>query len=100
MERNLEDLSSFYISEFPVHMKANDLFDLFGCNGIVVKVAISPKRNMFGKRFGFARFTKVENPRLLAVVLDSIQILGIKSMLIYLYLRGITNLRGRIVRRR
>lgn len=59
-------------------MKANELFELFSCNGNIVEVAISLRRNRFGKRFGFARFSEVESLRLLAVKLDNIQILGKK----------------------
>lgn len=35
---------------------------------------IPPKLNKFGKRYGFARFTEVEDARLLAVRLDNIVI--------------------------
>ncbi|XP_058775277.1 uncharacterized protein LOC131649535 [Vicia villosa] len=67
-----------YVSEFPEGYTARELFNLFGCAGNVVEVAISPRRNKVGKRFGFARFADVEDGRLLAVRLDNIIIAGRK----------------------
>lgn len=77
---NKVELTSIYFSEFPYHLKEKDFFDLFGCNGKVDKVAISPRRNKFGERFGFAKFSEVEDPRILAISLDNILILGKKFM--------------------
>ncbi|CAI8603273.1 unnamed protein product [Vicia faba] len=71
-------VTSIYFSEFPDDSKAADFFDLFGCVGKVIEVAISPRRNNVSKRFGFARFVEVEDARLLAVHLDNVQILGRK----------------------
>ncbi|XP_058765551.1 uncharacterized protein LOC131639053 [Vicia villosa] len=71
-------VSSFYFSEFPVHIKAKEFFELFGCIGRVVEVSISPRRNSLGKCFGFARFIDVEDERMLGVRLDNVQILGKK----------------------
>ncbi|XP_058751484.1 uncharacterized protein LOC131624544 [Vicia villosa] len=67
-----------YVSEFPEESTAKHLFELFGCIGSVVEVAISPRRNSFGKRSGFARFVEVRDGRLLAVRLDNIIIAGKK----------------------
>lgn len=39
-------------------------------------MAISPRRNKFGKRFRFARFTEVEDGRSLAICLDNILVNG------------------------
>ncbi|XP_058740987.1 uncharacterized protein LOC131613324 [Vicia villosa] len=69
---------SMYVSEFPEVSSAKDLFDLFGCIGSVVEVAISPRRNKLGKRFGFARFVDVADGRMLAVRLDNTIIGGKK----------------------
>lgn len=73
-----EEISSFYFSEFPNRSKDVDLFRLFGCVGDVAEIFIPPKRNKFGKLFGFARFKNVEDERLMAVKLDNIIIDGRK----------------------
>lgn len=72
------EVSSFYIYEFPDFVKAIDLYGLFGYIGNVVKVSIAPRRNKVGKHFGFARFRKVKDSRLLAISLDNVQIRGRK----------------------
>ncbi|XP_058777091.1 uncharacterized protein LOC131651443 [Vicia villosa] len=82
-----KEVISMYISEFPEFYSARELFELFGCSGQVVEVAISPRRNKFGKRFGFARFIDVEDARTLAVRLDNIIIDGRK---IHVYLPRFT----------
>lgn len=71
-------VTSFFVSEFPDFYSAKNLFDLFGCSGNVVEVAISPRRNKFGKRSGFERFIDVDDGRLLAIRLDNIVIEGKK----------------------
>ncbi|XP_058746299.1 uncharacterized protein LOC131619193 [Vicia villosa] len=73
-----KEVISMYVSEFPEDYTARKIFNLFGCVGYVVEVAISPRRNKVRKRFGFARFTEVEDGRLLAVRLDNIIIAGRK----------------------
>ncbi|XP_058747116.1 uncharacterized protein LOC131620113 [Vicia villosa] len=72
------DVVSFYISEFLESSKAEDLFVLFGCIGNAVEVAIAPRRNKIGKRFGFARFSDVEDARWLGVKLDNVAFEGKK----------------------
>lgn len=59
--RNLANkaITSMYVSMFPEGYTASDLFNLLGCSGRVVEVAILPRRNQFGKRFGFTRFIDV-----------------------------------------
>ncbi|XP_058733676.1 uncharacterized protein LOC131605320 [Vicia villosa] len=74
----VEGVTSFYISEFPESCKAEDLFVLFGCIGNTVEVAIAPRRNKHGKRFGFARFSDVEDARVLGVKLDNVAFEGKK----------------------
>lgn len=63
------------ILEIPYQTNAKELFDLFGCIGIVLEVSISPRRNNIGKRFRFARFIEVEDERMLRVQLDNVQVL-------------------------
>lgn len=71
-------VTSFYVSEFPDFVNAKRLYELFGCSGSVVEVAISPRRNRIGKRYAFARFLGVDDGRILAVRLDNIMIEGTK----------------------
>ncbi|XP_058746152.1 uncharacterized protein LOC131619025 [Vicia villosa] len=71
-------LSSFYFSAFPDRCKAIDMFKLFGCVGEVVEVVIPPRRNKFGRRFGFARFKEVVDERMVVVRLYNILIDGKK----------------------
>ncbi|XP_058746534.1 uncharacterized protein LOC131619461 [Vicia villosa] len=73
-----ENVVSFYFSAFPDRYTAKEFFELFGCIGEVVEVSISPRRNKFGKKFGFARFVEVEDARILAVKLDNVIMEGKK----------------------
>lgn len=55
------------------------------------EIAIAPRRNKFGRKFGFARFIKVEEVRLLAVKVDNVIIEGKKihaNLLRFERLRG------------
>lgn len=45
---------------------------IFGCIRNIMEVVIAPIRNKIGKRFGFARFLKVEDACLLVVKLDNV----------------------------
>lgn len=77
MERYGEkSISDFFFSEIPDNNKAADVFGLFGFIGKIVEVVISPRRNKYGKRSGFARFSKVEDLKLLAIKLDNVTIYG------------------------
>lgn len=69
-----EIFTSIFFSEIPDCTKAKDIFELFGCHGDVVEVVIPPKLNFRGKRYGFARFSEVEDARMLGVRLDHIVI--------------------------
>lgn len=62
----------------PDKVKVVDIYDIFGCNGDIVEVNIAPYRNKLGRRFGFARFNRVEDVRMLAVRLHNIVIDGKK----------------------
>ncbi|CAI8607977.1 unnamed protein product [Vicia faba] len=69
-----------YFSEFPESSKAKDFFELFGCIGEVVEVAIAPRRNNIEKKSGFTRFIEVEDARSLTVKLDNVLIMGKKIL--------------------
>ncbi|XP_058763424.1 uncharacterized protein LOC131636852 [Vicia villosa] len=71
-------LTSVYFSKFPDSYSAKSFFELFACIGKVAEVAISPRKNRFGIKFGFAGFEGVEDGRLLAVRCDNVMILGVK----------------------
>lgn len=73
-----EDVCLFYISHFPLRIKSRDIFELFACIGEVEEVVISPRRNKWGRRFGFARFSGVEDNIVLGVNLDNVMIDGSK----------------------
>lgn len=73
-----KEVTSMYVSEFPEACTTRELFDLFGCSGHVVEVAISPRRNTFGKRFCFAWFLDAGDGMLLAVRLHNTIIDGRK----------------------
>lgn len=73
-----EEASSFFVTEFPEEMSAKDLFEIFNGYGLVMEVAIPPRRDKKGRRFRFLRFKKVENERVLATKLDNIFIRGRK----------------------
>lgn len=74
----INELVSFYFSAFPDHYKAKDFHELFGCIGEVVEISIAPRRNKFGKKFGFSRFIELEDASLLVVKLDNVIIDGNK----------------------
>lgn len=57
---------------------AADIFGVFDYIGNVFEVMISPRRDKWGKRFIFARFTDVEDQRLLGVKLDNVMFYGRK----------------------
>ncbi|XP_058766958.1 uncharacterized protein LOC131640589 [Vicia villosa] len=76
--KEVKRLESIYVSHFPDRCKARDLFQVFGCIGEIFEVAISPRRNKVGKRFGFARFVDVADARLLAMKVDNVSFDGVK----------------------
>lgn len=73
-----EKVSNFFITEFPENLSAKDLFETFKEYGLVLEVAIPPKRNKKGRRYGLLRFRKVDNERELTIKLDNIFIRGRK----------------------
>ncbi|CAK8534102.1 unnamed protein product [Lathyrus sativus] len=73
-----EITTSFFVIEFSENMNAKDLFEVFKVYGVISEVFISAKRDKRGNRFGFAKFRKVHDPRILACNLDSIVLEGKK----------------------
>ncbi|XP_058774651.1 uncharacterized protein LOC131648933 [Vicia villosa] len=74
----IAEITSIFFSEFPESHSGKSFFEVFGCLGNVVEVAISPRKNNLGKKFGFVRFEEVEDGRLLAVRCDNVMIMGKK----------------------
>lgn len=65
---------STFFSEISDRIKAWEVFNLFRYHRDVVEVVIPSRMNNLGKRYGFARFSKVEDARVLGVRLDNIMI--------------------------
>ncbi|CAK8532473.1 unnamed protein product [Lathyrus sativus] len=73
-----KEFPSFFFTEFPESHNVNDMVIVFKDFGIVKEVFIPSWRDKRGRRYGFVRFRKVKNVRLMATKLDSIQIAGTK----------------------
>lgn len=73
-----ETLSTFFLTEFSDSFQAKEMFEVFKVFGLVVEVVIPPRRNKKGKQYGFVRFRKVGDERVMAVELDNIHIQGKK----------------------
>lgn len=58
--------------ELPEDFGARDMFDVFKEHGLVDEVVKPPRRDREGRRYGFVRFRKVCDEKLLAVQLDNI----------------------------
>ncbi|CAK8578071.1 unnamed protein product [Lathyrus sativus] len=69
-----ETLTSFFFTEFPKLYEAKDMVKVFKEYGLVMEVFILATRDKQGKRYGFARFRKVLNERIMAEKLYSIHI--------------------------
>lgn len=65
-------VSSLYVASFPDNYIARDLYEVFKKCGEVDKVVIPYERDVWGKRYGFVWFFKVEDERRLAVELNNI----------------------------
>lgn len=71
-------LTSFYFTNFLEGFGNEDMWKVFIKWGRVREVYIPPKRDKFGKRFGFVRYMDVQNPKGLEVKLDNIWIGDLK----------------------
>lgn len=77
-EDQSDHISIFFFTELPEEIGAKDLFEIFKEYGLVVVVMIPAKRDKKGRRYGFVRFRKYGDGRLLAIKLDNIFIKGRK----------------------
>lgn len=73
-----KSLSSFFFTEFLDSFDRKDMFKVFKEYELVMEVFIPSRRDRCGKRYGFVRFRKVVDKRIMAVKLDSIHIQGKK----------------------
>lgn len=79
-QRSKEQLQSttIYITNFAEEMNAKHLFNSLRSYGDLQEVVIPARRNRMGKRFGFARFCRIQEPERFAMKLDNIFIGGDK----------------------
>lgn len=64
--------TSFFFTNFPEQYGHEDLWKVFLKWGRVVDVFIAPRTDRFGKKFGFVRYTDVQNTKALEAKLDSL----------------------------
>lgn len=76
--RDKNDISSFYFTRIAEGVTELDIWNQFRKWGAVREIFISKQRNRNGWRFGFARFTGVEDAHRLAKQLDQIIIGGLR----------------------
>ncbi|KAK7386319.1 hypothetical protein VNO78_26474 [Psophocarpus tetragonolobus] len=72
MKTGIGGITSFFFTHFPENYKAREMWEIFRRYGEVQEVYIPTKMDRNGRRFGFVRFTDVEDEYLLGVKLDSI----------------------------
>ncbi|XP_020207011.1 uncharacterized protein LOC109792041 [Cajanus cajan] len=69
---------TFFFSKFPEYYNNTDFWKVFQSWGKVWEVFIANRRNRWGQRYGFVRFSGVENDKILEQQLDRIKIGNIK----------------------
>ncbi|XP_058783228.1 uncharacterized protein LOC131657894 [Vicia villosa] len=78
MAKGSETSSSFFITEFRDRWRARDLYFEFKELGDIEEVVIPPRKDRFGRRFGFVRFLNVKDEELMATKLDNMILEGRK----------------------
>lgn len=68
----------FFVTEFGYKWRANDLFFEFKDLGEIEEVVIPPKRDKYGRRYGFVCFVNVKDVKMLATKMDNIVLDGRK----------------------
>lgn len=58
--------TNFFVTEFGNNWRANDLFMEFKDLGEIEEVVIPPRRDKYGRRYGFVRFVNVKDVKMLA----------------------------------
>jgi hypothetical protein len=71
---NLENLTTYFFTDFPDSFGAKAMFNAFGYYGNILEIVIPAKRDKGGRRFGFARFDQIHDARRFEMDLDKIMI--------------------------
>ncbi|MCI11838.1 hypothetical protein A2U01_0032940 [Trifolium medium] len=66
-----KSLTTYFFTDFPDNFGAKSLFNAFHNLGDIMEVVIPAKRDKRGRRFGFARFDRVSEPRKFELELDN-----------------------------
>ncbi|MCI15170.1 hypothetical protein A2U01_0036306, partial [Trifolium medium] len=69
---NNKSFTTFFFTDFPDSFGAKTLLNTFHNYGDIMEVVIPAKRDRGGRRFGFARFDRVSDPRKLELELDNL----------------------------
>lgn len=77
-EDQAKDVPNFFITEFLEKFRAKEFYEIFKDYERVVELVVPSKRVKRGRRYGFVRFRKVSNDRVLVTKLDNIFIRGRK----------------------
>ncbi|MCH96981.1 hypothetical protein A2U01_0017973, partial [Trifolium medium] len=71
-KENNNFLTTYLFTDFPYSFGAKAMFNAFYHYGNIMEVVIPAKRDKGGRRFGFARFDRVPDPRKFEYDLDNI----------------------------
>ncbi|MCI10210.1 hypothetical protein A2U01_0031302, partial [Trifolium medium] len=71
-KEKIDNLTTYFVTDFPVNFGAKALFNAFHHYGDIKEVVIPAKIDKGGRRFGFARFDRVVDPRQFEYELDTI----------------------------
>lgn len=69
---NMNNLSTYFFTEFPNDFGAKEMYDVFQNYGQVYEVVIPYRSGKNGCKYGFARFIDVREPEILGIKLDNI----------------------------
>ncbi|GAU45277.1 hypothetical protein TSUD_99990 [Trifolium subterraneum] len=71
-KNQIHSLMTYFLTDFSDSYGAKAIFNVFHNYGEVMEVVIPAKRDKGGRRFGFARFDEVVDPRTLEQEMDNI----------------------------
>ncbi|CAJ2662966.1 unnamed protein product [Trifolium pratense] len=77
-KENIKLLTTYFFTDFPDNVRAKTCFNAFLSYGDIAEVVIPAKRDKGGRRFEFARFDRVADPRKLEIDMDNILIGRVK----------------------
>ncbi|CAK8541027.1 unnamed protein product [Lathyrus sativus] len=76
--KSLQDSTTVFITGFPDHFRAKDLYKVLFDYGAIDEVAILSKKDKRGRKYGFVRFFEVADVRRLMLKMDNLFIEGRK----------------------